>query len=77
MKNKTIRCDKTSEKWNYIHQTDFRSKRSLFYKVTTKDGRTIRDYNYERACDLFEREGVKLHAYTKNVFPLVLLIAWK
>ena len=72
-----MRIDTIGDKIDCIKHTDFRSNKSLFYKVLLKDGRYYRDYKYERSRALFEAEGVKLYGYTKNLFPITILLDWK
>ena len=65
------------DKLETVNKTNKRTWKSFTYKVILKDGRSFVDYKYERARELFEREGVKLYARTKNLFPIVLLLDYK
>ena len=72
-----IKIDTIAEKWETVNKTNHRTMKSFFFKVVKEDGTTFKDYKFERARKIFEREGVKIYAYTKNLFPIVLLIDWK
>lgn len=70
-----IQWNTIDERWEEVHSQKHRSlEKSFNYKVLLKDGRFYRDYKLERARELFEREGVRLYAYTMNVFPITILI---
>lgn len=56
---------------------DFRFCKSLYYKVTFKNGTFWKTYRIEEAKERFINDGVRLYAYTKNLFPTTILIAWK
>ena len=51
--------------------------RQYLYKVILDDGRPYRHYDYDAAVEMFEREGIKLYAYTKNLKPHTVLLKWK
>ena len=72
-----IKLPVLEDKLETVRKTNCRTWKSFEYKVILKDGKSYLDYKYERARDLFEREGVKLYARTKNLFPIVILIDYK
>lgn len=52
------------------------NEKDYLYKVILEDGYYV-DYKYERAKKLFDREGIRMYAYTKNLFPTTILMYWK
>lgn len=77
MEEKRIYIDTIADKWETVNKTKHRTWKSFCFKVLKEDGTTFKDFKYERARELFEREGVRFYAYTKNLFPIVLLIDYK
>lgn len=51
--------------------------RMYYYGVEFPDGKRWRHYKYETALEVYEREGVKLYAYTKTFKPFICLLKWK
>lgn len=54
-----------------------RTWKSFFFKIVKKDGNIYHDYQFERAREIFERDGGRFYAYTRNLFPVTILIDYK
>lgn len=56
---------------------DFKHNDSLSYCVVLRNGKKWRTYRITDAKRTFIEDGIKLYIYTKTLFPITLLIAWK
>ncbi|MBR2653982.1 MAG: hypothetical protein IKD59_05435 [Lachnospiraceae bacterium] len=50
--------------------------RRFLYKIVTADGSIVQD-KYERAKQLFDKNGIRMYAYSKNLKPTYILMFWK
>ena len=48
----------------------------FLFKIITEDGFHI-ECRYDRAMKYYEKYGIKMYAYTKNLFPTTILMHWK
>ena len=50
--------------------------RRFLYRIVTPTG-IRREYRFDKALQIYEREGTRLYAYEKTLFPTRILLYWK